>query len=390
MSVLPYVAISLVLGLARLSYREAAQLATRGGAVLLVLWAITLAVVLLMPLAFPNWESASFFSTEVLEPGQQPNLELYIPSNPFFSLTNAILPAIVLFSIALGAALIGVQNKQPLIDTLSPIVAGLTRITEFVVRLAPLGVFAISASAAGTMEVGELQSLQVYLVTYLSVWLVTTFWIVPALVTSVTPLGYRDVVWYTRDALVTAFATGSLLVVLPLLAQKSGELVERCGVKAEGSGSNSDVLVATSYTFPSAGTVLSLGFVLFAGWYSGAALRVAQYPTFAAVGLASFFGSPTVSLPFLLDQFRISSDLFQLFLISDVVISRFGTLLAAMHTLAIAILGACAMGGGLVPRWRTLGVKIAVGAVLVVALLGSVRLYFEYVVEHEYRGYDVF
>ena len=39
-------------------------------------------------------------------------------------------------------------------------------------------------------------------------------------------------------------------------------------------------------------------------------------------------------MPFLLDSFRVPADTFQLFLASGVINSRFGTLVAAMHTVA--------------------------------------------------------
>ena len=48
--------------------------------------------------------------------------------------------------------------------------------------------------------------------------------------------------------------------------------------------------------------------------------------------------------------FGFPSDTFQLFLATGVINSRFGTLLAAVHTLAVALLGTCAMVGVL--RWH--------------------------------------
>ena len=55
--------------------------------------------------------------------------------------------------------------------------------------------------------------------------LLVTFWILPGLVTALTPLTYREVVGLTKDALITAFATGNLFVVLPILTEKSQELL---------------------------------------------------------------------------------------------------------------------------------------------------------------------
>ena len=57
------------------------------------LWAIALVFAFLIPLAFPDVETASFFSTTLLERRPPFNfVDLYIPSNPFYSLANNVVP----------------------------------------------------------------------------------------------------------------------------------------------------------------------------------------------------------------------------------------------------------------------------------------------------------
>ena len=67
---------------------------------------------LLFPLMFPPLQTASFFSTTLFEPREPFDfVGLYIPTNPFNSLANNIVPAVVLFSVVIGVALIGVPDK---------------------------------------------------------------------------------------------------------------------------------------------------------------------------------------------------------------------------------------------------------------------------------------
>jgi len=116
MTVLPYVTVSLVAGIGSLNAAKVKMLFMRVGALTLVLWALALGVVFLMPLAFPRVQNASFFSTTLIE--ERPPfdfLSLYIPSNPFYSLANNIVPAVVLFSSFLGVALMGIERKGGLI-----------------------------------------------------------------------------------------------------------------------------------------------------------------------------------------------------------------------------------------------------------------------------------
>ena len=95
-TVIPYVMVALITSLGRLTLDEAKALGLKAGVVLLVLWVIGLIVVLASPLAFPNWPSASFFSTsQIEEPAAGEFLQLYIPSNVFASLALAIAAASV-------------------------------------------------------------------------------------------------------------------------------------------------------------------------------------------------------------------------------------------------------------------------------------------------------
>ena len=94
---------------------------------------------------------------------------LYIPSNPFNSLANNVVPAVVVFSVVLGIALIGVPHKQPLLDVLAVVSAAVSRATNFIVSLTPYGIFAIAAVTSGTLDLEALQRIQVYLLSYIAV-----------------------------------------------------------------------------------------------------------------------------------------------------------------------------------------------------------------------------
>jgi len=120
MTILPYIIVSLILGIGGLTYDQAKMIAVKAGVLLLLFWAISFAIVLLIPLSFPEWKSAAFFSTSLVEPPKRVDfLNLYIPSNPFSSLANNVVPAVVLFSILLGVALIGIKEKDALLQGLS-------------------------------------------------------------------------------------------------------------------------------------------------------------------------------------------------------------------------------------------------------------------------------
>ena len=390
MTVLPYIVLSLMTGLGNLTYEQVKTLAFRVGTLLVISWGLAFLVILLMPLAFPSRVSASFFSTSLIEKQEEINLlTLFIPSNPFFSMSNNFVPAVVVFSVAVGIALIGIENKQPLLANLEAFNRAMGRITQFMAKLTPLGVFALVASAAGTMSFEELARLQVFLVLYVLMALLLTFWLFPALITSLTPLTYRQVVGATRDILITAFATGSALIVLPQLIERSQELLRQSALSTPETERTVEVIIPAFTSFPKSGTLFPMSFALFAGWFAGAPVAVAHYPMFLFLGLVSFFGSVNVALPLLLDTLRIPSDLFQLYLATAIVTNRFSVLLTTMNNLVLSLLGACAVGGLLTLRWGRLTRNGVITLVLLALSVGGARAFFAYTVDTTYRKDEI-
>lgn len=389
MTVIPYVVVALITSLGRLTMAEARVLGVKAGSVLLLLWAVGLVVVFLTPLALPDWPSASFFSpSQAQEPKPVDFLQLYIPANFFNALANAVVPAIVVFSILFGLALMSVANKEKVLEFMSPVADALTALTGYVGALAPYGVFAITASAAGTTDVADLGRLQVYVVIYVVMSMILSFWLLPALITTLTPLRYGAILRAFQGPLVAAFATGSVLIVLPMLAAESKNLVAASGGDSgpseEDIGSPVDILIPAAYPFPQIGLLLSLMFVLFGGWYVGSSVPVAQYPTLAVAGLASLFGGTVLALPFLFDLLSLPADLFQVFVTVDVIGSRFGTVLAAMHIIAIALIGTYALRGRVTLRFRPLLRFASVSVALLVAAVTGIRAFYTYVFVEPY------
>jgi proton glutamate symport protein len=390
MPVLPYITLSLITGLGQLNYQQVKMLALKAGSLLVLSWVLALAAMFVMPLTFPVWQSASFFSTSLVTKPEEVNfLTLFIPSNPFYSFANNLVPAVVLFSAAIGLALIGIEQKQGLLANLAVFNRAVTQVTNFVSKLTPIGVFAVVASAAGTMRLEDLSKLQVYLWTYMAIALVLTLWVLPALIISCTPLTYRQVVGQTQDVLITAFATGSALIVLPLLIERSKELLRQSSLSNETTEATVEVIIPAFTSFPKIGTLLPMSFVLFAGWFAGASVPVTKYPVFAVTGLVSFFGSVNVAMPLLMDVLRIPVDLFQLYLPLTVVTSRFAVLLTSMNNLVLTLLGACAVSGLLTVRWSRL-LRVAVLTVVITGvILAGLRSFFTFALDSTYRKNEI-
>lgn len=384
MTVLPYVTVSIIESLGSLGASEARRLGLRAGIVLVALWSVGLTYAMLVPLMFPTVETAAFFSTSLLEHRPPFNfVDLYIPANPFYSLANNVVPAVVLFSIVVGVAVIGMDRKSVLLDLLHVLNGALSRATRFIVRLTPYGLFAIAATTAGTLSLEQLGRLQVYLIAYIGMALVLSLWVLPGLVAALTPIRMRDIFSLTRNAIITAFVAGDLFIVLPALIEASRTLVDRAGVGTARSDLP-EVIVPASFNFPHTGKLLSISFILFAGWFADADVPLTEYPRLALTGLVTLFGSVNAAVPFLLDLFRVPADTFQLFLASGVINSRFGTLVAAMHTVTVALLGTCAIAGALTWNRRRVVRYVVITAMLTAGVIGGGRMLFGRSMHNQY------
>jgi Na+/H+-dicarboxylate symporter/ABC-type amino acid transport substrate-binding protein len=344
MTILPYITFSLIANLGALSPATAKAITARTGWVLSLSWVLVLFLVLAGSFALPELESASFFSTSDVTPPESVDLlGLFIPSNPFRALSNNFVPAVVLFSIALGVALMGIGGKEPVLDQLQVIAKALARISGTVAKLTPLGVFGVTASAAGTLTLEDLGRIEAYLILLVGMALLLVFWIFPMVLSLLTGFRYRDILGRLSDALIVAFSADSLFIALPLISEAAACLVKGSQQEGHEETQSFDVVLPVIFSFPHAGKLLLLLFLVFAAWFSGSPLAAAKFPTFALAGLFSLFGSSSAAILFLLDFLRIPTDLFQLNLVTSLVTGRIASACGVMHLFAVALLSTAAL-----------------------------------------------
>lgn len=378
MTVLPYIVVSLVGGIGKLQKSTAKLIFSRAGLIMLLLWLLAIVMIALMPLSFPVIESASFFSTSSIEPVTPIDyFKLYIPSNPFQSMADGYVPAMVVFSIAMGLALIGMQgeNKQQILTFMHTCSEIFSRITRGLVKILPIGIFAMSASAAGTMGVDEFASMQVYLISYFALCLLLTFWVLPWIVASVTPITFAQALRISKSSLVTAFATGNIFIVIPVIVEECKQIMREHDDLCEDGATLIEILVPIAFTFPNIGKLTVIMFVYFAGWFNGTPVDVASIPSLSISGLLALFGSVYVAIPFMLDLVKLPADLFQLFVMSGFITGKFNSIAAVMNLFVLTLLTASLFQKSLKLRPPQLlkmgvGIGVSVFATLIVCRVG--------------------
>ncbi len=337
-SVLPYILVSLVQSIGSLEPRQARSVAKRGIIMIVALWGIVFFLLSLMPLCFPSWKSATFFSPSLLNTRETVDyIQLFIPANPFNSLANNVVPAVTIFSILCGIVLMSVPKKQNLLDLLEVTSEILANLTLLLVRLSPIGIFALIANAAGTMYPEEIGRLEIYLVTYLAMGGLLFFLIMPLILTMFTRFRYREIMRISRTAMLTVLLTGNLFIVLPLLVENIKKLFQQHRLESEESDNMAKIIVPITFIVPCAGQLIDLLFILFAAWFRNMSLGLNGYIELYGAGLLTLFGSAKVAIPFLLSMFKLPADLFELFVVASVITDN---LKYAVEAFAIFVLSA--------------------------------------------------
>lgn len=391
MTALPYIALSLIAGIGRLSPLEARSTFKQSLSVLLILMLTVIVFILLAPIAFPDWENAEFYSANTIKVGAEFDLVgLFIPANPFNAFANALIPSVVLFSVFLGIGLMSVPRKVSTLLFLDTIKDAVANVNNIVMGFAPVGVFCIAWRAAATIESSQIDGLVVYVVTVAVLVLLLSFIVLPAIVAVITPFGYRQIVKASREAMITAFATGSFFVVIPVIVEKTKALIAEVNPQQVTAAKVSGIVVPISFSLPVGGKLLALLFTLFAAWFSGAYISAGDYANLLLVGIPQLFATTTLAMPTLLELFNVSGAMFDFFLVAEnLIVGRMGAVLSVMFSTCLPLLIATSIIKKTTFKWRKFGRYLVLIPLFSIVTFIALRFTFD-AITYQYEGYNKF
>ncbi|HUT55551.1 MAG TPA: dicarboxylate/amino acid:cation symporter [bacterium] len=140
-----------------------------------------------------------------------------IPANPVEAMAKMDVLPVITFSLLFGAVLLSLGDRaRPLPEIFSALSEAMMRLTDWVLQLAPYGVFALMATLITGFGWGALAKLALYMLTValgLAIHFFITLPLIALLVGRYSPRRlYRDV----SPALMTAFSSASSSATLPL------------------------------------------------------------------------------------------------------------------------------------------------------------------------------
>ncbi len=183
-------------------------------------------------------------------PASKPFYEQVVPTSLIDAMANNSILQIVFFSLLFAMALVAIGDKgKPVLAVLRGVAEAMFKLTEYVMRFAPFGVFAAMAVAVGTQGPGVMVQLgKLVLALYLA--LIVFVMVLLLAVKLITGVRIGLVLRELREPLLLAFSTTSSESALP----KAIATMERLGVPSHIVG----FVLPAGYSFNLDGSTLYL------------------------------------------------------------------------------------------------------------------------------------
>jgi Na+/H+-dicarboxylate symporter/ABC-type amino acid transport substrate-binding protein len=293
-AVYPYLICSLLHGLGSLDPGKAWRLLKSGWPFYVAAWVVTFACLAALAQAIPEVAPAVIGDTAREPQSITKLLGLLVPTDLFTALAQNYVPAVVTFCIFYGVALQGLKDKAALLSMLETIRLASLKFWNWIVRLAPIGVFALFAVTAGTTALSDLVNMSLYLMLFLVGTGMVAFWVLPALISALAPVAHREVIGELRSALAIAAVTTLSVAALPFVMEATRKLADRVGIAADGER---DEIIKTNlsvaYPLGQLGNFFVYLFLVFAAYYYKVPLESRDQALLPVMTLLSGFGSPT-------------------------------------------------------------------------------------------------
>ena len=164
-----------------------------------------------------------------------------IPTNIFKSMSDGDMMPVILFSVLFGLGIAAVGEKAKiLIDVLNAVSEVMFKVTNWVMRFAPIGVFGLIGMTIAEMGISALLPLGLFiLIAYVTMLIFII--VVLGITAHIFHLRYWKTMRAILDEIVLAFTTASSEVTLPRLMKKTHEMGVSKGITA--------FVIPTGYTF---------------------------------------------------------------------------------------------------------------------------------------------
>ncbi|MCX6267272.1 MAG: transporter substrate-binding domain-containing protein, partial [Bacteroidetes bacterium] len=197
------------------------------------------------------------------------------------------------FTIFYGVAMQRIPHKATFLEIMEQVKASSLTIWNWVVIIAPIGVFALFASASGSMSLKEIEGLLLYVIVFLSGAALFSFWILPTLITAFAPIKYKELMQELNGAFILSLVTTLSVVSLPIIAQAIEKFIKEQSVQDEKLQDVIGTNISLAYPFAQLGNLKVLLFFYFCSFYFQIDYSAIESLMLPPLTLLSTIGTPS-------------------------------------------------------------------------------------------------
>ncbi|MBX7066292.1 MAG: cation:dicarboxylase symporter family transporter [Parachlamydiales bacterium] len=373
MAVLPYIAFSIIHGLGSMTPDIGKKVFKSGWLYFLSLWIFVFLLIYLLSSLIPRTLTPLIVtrtSSEIETEFTKNFLQNLIPENPFYDIINNVAPAVAIFGLITGLALMHVKEKEPLIGALERVNQTIEKILQWLGTLSPLAAFVYISIAFGTIHFEDLFKMQMYVFAFIASTLFITFWLLPSLLASLTPLTFKESIDAFRTICIVPFVTGLSTTSLPFINMYLRRLSQKHETH-EKFRETSQTILPIAYCFGHIGNAMILFFIMFLSYYYRHPFTFFEEILLSLLAIPLSLGSTTGNLNsilFLIKQLGFPSDASTLFLEIKAFTNNFQVLMSIASVFTLLILTIYSYYGLIRIKWKMFLSRIA-GPMLAVVIV---------------------
>lgn len=373
----PYLICAVMHGIGRLGYSTAKTILRKGLIFISCMWAINIISIYLTVYLFPKSEGMTVSSYSNIKPSTINFAELLIPDNIFSALSNNLIPAVVVFGLLIGIALMHIKEKQPFISMLDTLVNSLTTITGWISRITPIGTFLILADRVGTMQMTTVKQIGTYLILYILGVSLLALWVIPRLVGMLTNIPAKEWLKGLSPLMLVAFTTNLVIVILPFLIELIKRQIDHYYRKDDifkaTMADQVQGIVSVIFNLPLGSLFIAIFVFFIATFYNIPLGGDSQLQLFLTTFLTSLgaigLGSWINSLNFLLDNLGLPLNAVDTYLATLPFTAGFQSMISVMEVASLSLVIALSCHGLLKWDWKRVSKQTVVAVIPVVAFV---------------------
>lgn len=375
----PYLIGAIIHGVGQLSISQAKQILMRGMIFISLAWLINILMIYSIKYLFPHPQSTQLGGYVSSDVPQLNFADLLIPDNIFNNLANNVVPAVVIFSLLIGIALMHIKERDVIMKGMQNLVEVLTRITSWIARITPFGTFIIIANQVGTIQLSTVKQVSTYVILYIIGVSIIVFWIFPRLTNMLTEIPSYKWLQQLFPILLLAYTTNVVIVCLPFiieLLKKETQLLDPMDGKAQNQIQGT---VSVVFNLP-LGSLFITVFVFFVSTFYNIPLMLSnQVELFVTTFLTSLgavgLGSWINSLTFILDSLGLPLESLNLYLTTLPFTSGFQSMTSVIEIASLSLFITLSCRNKIIIKWSQILKKGLFTLVPILLVFAGIKLF---------------